>query len=1370
MYLIHALPLLQTISSAVSAATWWFYSAALCLETARTTPLSRSLLAALTILTLLEMLQLPRWHVSAVATDRRVHLVLVLHHTRVALTCAVAFLALIVASAASPVSESASAFDRASFLSRVSYHWISPLIRIGQLRRLEIGDVPQLPREDATTRAARRFQHALNEELRRPMHEASFLRVLYRLYAREIACFGLWSTLNKLIGLASPLLIKLFLDWAASQPSPDLTTGYELAVAMVIRSLIASVSGTQYSLAWKRFDLRVRAGLITAIYDRTLRVRLQTSHGVGHITNLVSVDVGRLVGMPGTFFDLFLIPVEIVFSLVLLAHEVQYAFIGGVVVLACMLPIQTLLGGKIQSVTTQMLAFRDQRVDKTAASLKAMRTLKLLAWVDVFLAKIEAYRQLEMHQLTIRKYLDAFCVFFWASTPVVVQTSVFVLVVYSGRDLTAANAFTAVALLDRLIYPMNYFPWIINGFLEARVSALRIRNFLFPTDPSAGEFSSPAMLPPSPTNAPEERHTVEAEDVMFAWRTSDPSSTDEAEVSAAVPLLREVQGAGFCLHLHMLHLQSNTTYVVCGSVGAGKSSLLMALLGEMPMKKGRLAVRQSRPVAYAPQTPWLFNGTVRDNITMGACVDESLVDTDLYERVLRVCELDTDLRMRKAYDLTQVSDGGTNFSGGQKIRVNLARALYQRAQLYLLDDPLSGLDAKTARAVVRNCYRERIFPTGSTVVITTHAIQLVDEFPDNVRILVMADGEIVEEGVLTDLKSQHVGEGDASSKVSFGAMLRAVAAQTVDRAEATPLDGSNSTYDTTTENHSANASRSMPAGEEDEEEDQTSSLGNLEEHRVSGAVHFGVWIRYATAIGWPLAVAILVAVTIMQVSRNGLDWWIAVYTNSHSVTPHHFASMLLWITFVNCVAVFFRAFLFAYGGLQAARAIYADLVAKIFRASLAFFDATPVGRILNRLSGDTYSVDESLPFILNIFLKDLADVVGTLAILFYGNKFVLLLLLPLGIIYVRLQAQYRPLSRHVQRLESTTQSPILSMFTETLEGLSVIRAMKLQKPYGHTYETHLNRNQRMAFLGANAGSWFGIRLDMLGVCVTSFVALFAVLDFQLSGRVHPGVLGLTLTYALPVVSKLNTILGSFVDTERQMIAVERVKEYADLPPEEETAMRIRSGSSLLTPPTWPVSGEVSVANLTVVYPAATGHVVALHEINCTFQAGEKIGICGRTGAGKSTFLLALFRAVAWAPGSSISIDGVSIHRVPLEFLRSRLTYVPQDVVLFAGTVRSNLDPQEKVADHELWACLARAGLDTAVSRLPHGLDSDVASGEGTFSKGQAQLLCFARALLRRSKVLCIDEATSSIDYETERLITKVRMRVGIDYAWLISWG
>ncbi|OWZ18240.1 Multidrug resistance protein ABC transporter [Phytophthora megakarya] len=1270
--------------------------------------------------------------------------------------------------------------DRVGWLSQLSYHWVSPFIALGKNRRLEMEDVPNLPLRDDTSVAADLFENELQREVcEYRLSERSFLRVVRRLYGAEVFVFGVWSTANKAIGLASPLLLKLFLDWACSS-SPSLAKGYYLAAAMVTRSILSAISGTQYNLAWKRFDLRVRAGLVSAIYARTLKLSGQEKRkagGLGRITNLLSVDVGRIVGMPSTLFDMVLIPAEIAVALVLLSNAVSVAFVAGIAVLAVMLPLQTALGRKIQRVTEDLMGFRDKRVGLAAESLKAIRTLKLLGWVISRLESMRKSRSLEMGRLQVRKYLDAFCVFFWASTPVIVQVSVFVTAIYSGRDISAADAFTAIALLDRLIFPMNYFPWIINGFLEAKV-----------------------YMPPAPAPQTEGRNQiVTIRDCEFSWsmvKNDTDENLDINQCNVETPLLMEdlPQSTAsrlthqFVLRLKDLELRSGSTYVVCGPVGAGKTSLLLALLGEMPMLRSTNAIvykhETSVQFSYSPQNPWLFRGSVQTNITLcnGDDVDvgrvDDRVDRSRYDRVLRACELTVDLHgMQPPYN---VAENGSNFSGGQRARINLARALYQRADIYLLDDPLSGLDMTTASKVVTNCFMSgsSVLPEEATVVIVTHSLHLLPLFPTDAHIIVMDEGCVVEQGTYNCLKAQ-----------DCRLMTLMKSSPRENRRDET------SDHTTVLQSDQTMIEEGYPATSSDEvTENEVTLTEDDEEHRESGVVGWNVWKAYSLDVGWALAIVILLAVAVMQISRNSLDWWVAVFTNGkHSITPREFATVLLYIAGANIGTVFFRSFLFAYGGLRAARATYKNLLQSVFAAPLGFFERTPTGRVLNRLSGDTYAVDESLPFVLNIFLKDAADIAGALIILFYGNRLVLVLLVPLSILYFHLQRDYRPSSRHLKRLDAATQSPLLTMFTDTLDGLTVIRAARKQRQYAHGYGVRLNRSQRVSFLSSTTGAWFGLRLDMLGVWVTLFVAVFAVADFNLTGAVNPGILGLTLTYALPIVGKLNSILNSFVDTERQMIAVERVKEYTDLKPEE-IVVGITDRFKAKEPPfSWPSAGNITIKALTVTYGSSDQNTAqhdkfgdaewewvgprlatpALKHVTCEIPSGQKLGICGRTGAGKSTLLNALFRAVPWERSGSVMIDNIPLDALSLQDLRSRLTYIPQDVMLFSGTVRSNLDPNGQFDDERLWTVLRKCGgLAKAVAKLDGGLDTIIEGGAeeqtASFSQGQAQLLCIARALLRPSKVLCIDEATASIDLETQRTISEVGSGI-VFVLWLTKY-
>lgn len=1232
-------------------------------------------------------------------------------------------------------------FDTVSWASRISFAWVSRYIALGRERRLELPDIPSLPATDATKLSAECFWTGMTKETRRNRDKPSLFRLLFDLYGREIGIFAMWSAFNKSIGLLSPILLKLFLEWADGSQQVDslsITRGYTLAGLMTIRSILAAIMSTQYSLSWQRFEMRVRAGLSTAIYRTTLEISKQQETSIGHITSLITVDLNRISGLPNALFDIVLIPLEILVALSLLHHAVSYAFLSGMVLIASMFPIQTFLGRKNQKYMKRMLQFRDKRLTLVTEIVQSIKTIKLLGWLPEFLASQNDARTFELGPLKARKYIDAVCVFFWASMPAIVQTCVFATVIFTGNDLTAANAFTAIALLDRLIYPINYFPWIINGLLEARISAIRIQEFIFHQRKSqnvghsvqAGGVKQDDIHPIS----------VSTGGSCFSWHPRQ--DIEESKVSDALLPAENTTKSTIQLTVPSLHLRSGMIYIVQGRVGSGKSSFLHAILGEMLLVEGSMH-RIDTPVAFAPQRPWLFQASIRENITLTP--DNHQIDQVLYDSVLVTCDLTTDINKMEFLDHTHIGECGQRLSGGQRLRLGLARALYAQSRILLLDDPFSALDPITASKIVNRCFSSltndpnfsQVIHPMATAVVVTQQIDIWQNIAKKgvwkIRVLQVDHGKVVESGTFDEYRSQNAQDQmDQSSELSLN------------------VQQSTNHSDSAEEIVQAEIEKTLIVSNENED---------LEETRIVGAVASAVWLQYVKSMGkWTLG-WICVAVIIMQSSRNGLDFWIAYYVDAQTtVSPYMFAYALIGITIVNSLAVLFRSFLFAFGGIQAATKSYQRLSDRVFRAPLSFFTYESTGRIVNRLNRDTFAIDDSLPFSFNIFIREIVELTGSLVILMYENAVVLLVLLPLSAICFKMQQAYRPISRHLKRLDAVTQSPILNTFTNTLSGLSVIRSMRLESKYAAMYTEVLERSQKIVFLSSSASGWFGIRLDILGVCITSSVAIYAVVNFQLTKHVNTSILGLTLTYTLPIVGKLNAVLNSFIDTERQLISVERVHEYRDLPPEDANEKSGASNKNEALWVKWPENGSVSVKTLSVVQhswraSARQRHdgILILNNVSCELRAGSRTGICGRTGAGKSTFFNAFFRAVGWASGS-IEIDGVDLMKLPLETLRRRLTYIPQEETLFSGTVRRNLDPGNEFQDHEIWSALKKCQLDDVISSLG-GLAADVLPG--TFSQGESQLLCMSRAFLRHSKVVFLDESTSLIDPTTEHLILQV---------------
>lgn len=773
-----------------------------------------------------------------------------------------------------------------------------------------------------------------------------------------------------------------------------------------------------------------------------------------------------------------------------------------------------------------------------------------------FKNRLAGHRSNEMRKLKARKYLDAFCVFFWASTPVFVQSSVFVAVIYSGSDLSAANAFVAVALLNKLIYPMNYFPWIISGILEARISAIRIRDLLY-IETSGRQLTQ---------NRIKEQY-VSFQEATFTWQAlskNDRSIQDESQET----LLSGEQTKSFCLEIDHLNIAKGSLIIVLGQVGSGKSSFLLSILGELRQTNGKF-FSSFDGASYAPQIPWLLQGTIRDNILLG-----SPYDSQRYSDVVESCALQADFLSFEHGDQRKLHGNGATLSGGQRSRIALARAMYQYSDLYLFDDPTNALDVKTSAHIFENCFGSK--SNNATTILATNAIQHLPLCQRDAYVVVLKEGRILERGnYLNFIKD------DASY---IGRMIKTHGAISLSLNK----DESNISSKT-----------SIPLAKF-----QDASA----EHRESGIISRTVWISYGVSIGGCLCLSIIVFVLLMQASRNALDGWLAIYTtpNHHGILPAQFAEGLILLTIINCVLGIFRSFLFAFGGLRAAYRIYDTLVDRLLHATMKFIDETSMGRILNRISGDTYAIDESLPFTLNIFLKQFFEALGGIILVPYGSPYICILFVPLGIAYYYFQQYYRPSSRHLKRLDSVYQSPLLELFTDSVGGLHIIRAAKLQNSFMMSYKSCLEASQRMSFFSSAAGSWFSVRLELLSVLITCFVTIYAAYEvlhpklrllLGTDSQYNTGILGLTLTYALPMVYQLNSLLNTFIDTEKLMVSLERINEFS-LIPGENNESNVEEVAS-----TWPVRGVVVLSNLSVKYD----NTVALRTVSMTIQGGESVG-------------------------------------------------------------------------------------------------------------------------------------------------------------------
>ncbi|XP_069810525.1 ATP-binding cassette sub-family C member 10 isoform X2 [Dendropsophus ebraccatus] len=1188
--------------------------------------------------------------------------------------------------------------DGESWLSRFFYLWMEPLLQRGAGGGLR---GPQ-------------HVYLLPSHLQNPRIQQDFLckcgpgaphllRALHSCFGAQYYSLGLLKLASCALAFMGPVLLNLLVNFMETREEA-LSWGALYTLGLFSSGFLGALVQNQFTHQINKLMLSVRAAVLGSVYRKTLRGEgaALATFSPGEVVNFMSTDADRISNFCRSFHELWSLPVQFSITLYLLYQQVGIAFLGGLGLALLLVPLNKVIANRIMRNNKEMLQHKDARVKLVSELLSGMRVVKFYTWEQHFAARVSRLRAQELRSLRAIKLLDAVCVYLWAALPILVSIITFITYVLLGHQLTAAKVFTSLALVGMLILPLNNFPWVLNGVLEAGVSLERVQRFL--------GLPEQDMLHYYRAQAPSTDVAVEMMNATFSWRS---------EVSK--------ESGSLTLHIQHLSVKKGVLLAVVGRVGCGKSSLLSAITGELTRLGGDLFVaHQEFGFGFVAQESWIQFATIRENILFGKEYEERL-----YRQVLEACALTQDLSILPAGDQTEVGENGVTLSGGQRARVSLARAVYQEKDIYLLDDPLAAVDTDVAAHLMDKCIlgilRHR------TRILCTHRTELLEKAD---VIVLMEEGKVVCTGTPAEVLPQ-------MEKFESGM---------------------------------------SPERAEDEGPADAPGSGMRGEEKKEGAVSLQVYVAYWRAVGAALGGSVLLALLFMQVSRNVSDWWLsywitrlpALNSSRLAVTPPVLAPSLLMFTAgglisplllspssgqnssgdlrfylsvyggiaaANSLFTALRALLFAFGTVRAATVIHQRLLHRVLGATVTFFDSTPVGRIINRFSSDLYTVDDFLPFILNIFLANMFGLLGMLVMISYGLPLILSLLVPLAVLYYYIQRFYRHSSRELKRLQSITLSPIYSHFSETLSGLSTIRATRHAGRFSEECEARVELNQRCLFASNAAVQWLDIRLQMIGVVVVTAIAIIALIQHQ-RGSGDPGLVGLSLSYALSITGLLSGLISSFTQTEAMMVSVERAEEYSTTLPSEPTR------GCLMVGPEWPQHGRIEFRDVVLCY--RPGLPNALDGVSVTIGAGEKIGVVGRTGSGKSTLFLALFRMMELNSGS-ILIDDISTQELSLDVLRSRLAIIPQDAFLLSGSVRENLDPLSRHTDTKLLDVLEQCHLHELVTRMG-GLDADVGERGKNLSLGQRQLLCLARALLTEAKILCIDEATASVDHQTDHLL------------------
>lgn len=1239
--------------------------------------------------------------------------------------------------------EELSPYEQADLFSRVTFAWMTPLMRLGYSKYLTEKDLSPLPKTLKTEVTADSFDEAWQAQVE-SKNSPSFSLALAYAYGKPFLLGGFFKAIQDALQFTQPQLLRVLIqfvnDYYARPDEVPLSRGFTIAVAMFLVSALQTAALHQYFQHAFETGMRIKSGLTAAIFRKALVLSNEDRAGksTGDIVNLMSVDTQRLQDLSQYGQTIWSGPFQIILCLISLHGILGNSMWAGVFVMVVMIPVNSFLASKQKGYQQRQMKNKDERTRLTSELFTNIKSIKLYGWEVPFTKRLSDVRtNKELNTLRDIGVLNAFVTFIWNSAPFMVSCSTFALFVYmEDRPLTSDIVFPALSLFNLLGFPLAVIPNVISSLIEASVAVSRIKSFL------TGEELQPDAVRRLPPAEEEGETAVEINDATFLWHRKPQYKIALEKVNFAAR-----KGELSC---------------VVGRVGSGKSSLLQAILGDLYKLNGDVSVKGS--VAYVAQVPWIMNATVKENILFG-----HKYEPEFYQETIRACALLDDFAILPKGDDTIVGEKGISLSGGQKARLSLARAVYARADVYLLDDPLSAVDEHVGRHIIDNVLGEEGLLSSKCIVLATNSIPVLSHAS---YITMVDNGSIVDCGPFNEViaskgpiqallnefgrkKKSSSSKGDASETAtvvdetsengdSLTPGTRSASASMTDIVTLTagdkpPLPRSRRRRSL---RRASAASFAHPTADDEREEEN-------KEHAEQGKVKWDVYLEYAKASNFYGVIAYLVLLVLSQgLNVSGNVWlkhWSEVNTGSGS-NPHVGRYLGIYAAFGigACVIIVAQTLiLMVYCAIHGAKLLHDRMLQSVIRAPMSFFETTPLGRIINRFSNDVYRVDQVLARTFSMFFGNATKVMYTLLVISVSTPAFLVIVLPLTALYLYYQRYYLRTSRELKRLDSVSKSPIYAHFQETLGGISTVRAYDQSARFNYINSSRVDLNQRAYYPTISANRWLAVRLELIGGVIIFTSAALAVASLP-SRALSAGAVGLALSYALQITQSLNWIVRMTVEVETNIVSVERILEYAELTPE---AAPVVEGHR--PPAHWPHDGAIAFKDYSTRY--RPGLPLVLKNINLDIKPREKIGIVGRTGAGKSSLTLALFRIIEAADGE-IDIDSVRTSAIGLADLRQKLSIIPQDSQVFEGTIRENIDPMNRYDDTELWRALELSHLKDHISEMEAGLESRITEGGSNLSVGQRQLMCLARALLNESNVLVLDEATAAVDVKTDQVI------------------
>ncbi|XP_070068961.1 probable multidrug resistance-associated protein lethal(2)03659 isoform X2 [Drosophila takahashii] len=1197
--------------------------------------------------------------------------------------------------------------ERSNFVSSSCFWFTIPIFMKGSKKTLDSKDLYRPLEEQKSDTLGSKLCAAWDQELKNDKENPNLIGALLRVFGWQLGFPGLVVCLVEL-GLRTfqPIfLVKLIEYFSRGSIANEMS--YFYAFALILNSALSLVIMAPADFFINHVCFKARVAMSSMIYRKALRLS-QSALGdttSGHVVNLLCNDIPHLDNHVYTGHYLWVGPIQVLLITYLMYQKIGIAAVFGMIFMLILIPLQMYLGTITSMLHLKAAGRTDNRIHLVNEIISGIRVLKMNAWEQPFEKMVAKARQKEMNSIRHEQYISGFR---FACRIIVSRVAIFLSLVgyvILGQFLTPEVAFLITAYYNVLIAAMSiYFPVAVIQTAQILASLKRVKKFL-----QSEEVK----------NNPKE--TVDEE---------NPITNVQPNPAISITRLKakwDPKSPEYTLCGVNLQIQPGSIVAIMGPTGSGKSSLIQAILGELKAECGKIKVNGS--VSYASQEPWLFSGTVRQNILFGQPMDHQR-----YAEVVRNCALERDFELLPLKDKTVVGERGSSLSGGQRARVSLARAVYRKASIYLLGDPLSAVDTNVASHLFEQCVCGYL--GGSTVILVTHqqqVLQLVDQ------IVILERGQLSAVGTYQSL---------LKTGFDFGTILGKAEKENED------LEDKRSRLDscsTTLKEINRNSDKSVKSI------DDSCPEKINKEHQNSGHIGLEVYKKYFQAGGGLSAFFVMITCSILtQVLVSWGDYFLSYWVNkkskatvenkignqkdigSEQMDIYIFTMTIMFsvlMTSTSSILIFNMA-------KKASIRLHNTIFIAITRASMNFFRMNEHGRILNRFSKDMSQVDESVPDLMVDVLQTSLWLAGIIIVIAIVNPVLLVPTLILGIIFYQLRNFYLKTSMDLKRIEAISRSPVYSHLAASLTGLPTIRAFGAHRFLEEQFDNFQDLHSSARYMSISTSKAFGYWMECL--CVT-YIAI-VTLSFFVFPPENGAQVGLAITQAMGLMGLVQWGVRQSAELENTMTAVERVVEYESIEPEG----ALEAPADRKPPKSWPERGEIVFDKLSLRYTPDPKTENVLKSLSFVIRPREKVGIVGRTGAGKSSLINALFR-LSYSDGS-VLIDSRDTSEMGLHDLRSQISIIPQEPVLFSGTMRYNLDPFDEHSDEKLWSCLEEVNLKDLVADLPSGLQSKINEGGTNFSVGQRQLVCLARAILRDNRILVMDEATANVDPQTDGLI------------------